>query len=89
MRLNSHENNAKYSYLTNRKMFCVDTIFKMAAAVSLLSQIGLFGQNKGCSIMAWEKKHFTWFTRRDGFSPFVTKFCSSPLHYSGQNMVSS
>ena len=32
-------------------MFCVDTIFKMAAVVGLLLlQIGLFGQNKWCSM---------------------------------------
>ena len=41
----------KYSCLTIWKMLCVDTIFKMAAAVGLLLlQIGLFGQNKWCSM---------------------------------------
>ena len=41
------KNNANYSSLTIWKMLCVDTIFKMAAAVGLLLlQIGLFRQNK-------------------------------------------
>ena len=41
------KNNTKYSCLTIWKMLCVDTIFKMAAAVGLLLlQIGWVGQNK-------------------------------------------
>ena len=38
-----------YSCLTIWKI-CVDTILKMAAVVGLLLQIGLFGQNKWCSM---------------------------------------
>ena len=45
------KNNTNYSCLTIWKMLCVDTIFKMAAAVCLLLlQIGLFRQNKWCSM---------------------------------------
>ena len=45
------KNNTNYSCLTIWKMLCVDTIFKMAAVVGLLLlQIGLFGQNKWCSM---------------------------------------
>ena len=40
----------KYLYLTIWKMLWVNTIFKMATAVSLLLQIGLFGPNKWCSM---------------------------------------
>ena len=45
------QNNTNYSCLTIWKMLCVDTIFKMAAVVGLLLlQIGLFAQNKWCSM---------------------------------------
>ena len=45
------QNNTNYSCLSIWKMLCVDTIFKMAAVVGLLLlQIGLFAQNKWCSM---------------------------------------
>ena len=45
------KNNTNYSCLAIWKMLCVDTIFKMAAVFGLLLlQIGLFGQNKWCSM---------------------------------------
>ena len=79
------KNNTNYSCLTIWKLLCVDAIFKMAAAVGLLLlQIGLFGQNKWC-----EKMHFTWFSRRDGFSPTLHQILPSPLRGSGQDTVSS
>ena len=81
------KNNTNYSCLTIWKMLCVDTIFKMAVAVGLfLLKISLFGQNK---YVAWEKMHFTWFSRRDGFSPTRHQILPSPLRGSGQDTVSS
>ena len=41
------------------------------------------------SDVAWEKMHFTWFSRRDGFSPTRHQILPSPLRGSGQDTVSS
>ena len=41
------------------------------------------------SDVAWEKMHFTWFSRRDGFSPTRQQILISPLCGSGQDTVSS
>ena len=39
--------------------------------------------------VAWEKMHFTWFSRRDGFSPTRHQIMPSPRRGSGQDTVSS
>ena len=39
--------------------------------------------------VAWEKMHFTWFSRRDGFSPTRHQILPSTLRGSGQDTVSS
>ena len=76
------KNNTNYSCLAIWKMLCVDTIFKMAAAVGLLLlQIGLFGQNRG------ENAFHMVFC--DGFSPTRHQILPSPLRGSGQDTVSS
>ena len=68
-------------------MLCVDTIFifKMAAAVSCCCKSVCLGK---ISDLAWEKMHFTWFSRRDGFSPTRHQILPSPLRGSGQDTVS-
>ena len=40
------------------------------------------------SDVAWEKMHFTWFSRRDGFSPTRHQILPSPLRGSGRDTVS-
>ena len=70
------KNNTNYSCLTIWKMLCLDTIFKMEAVVKI-------------SDVAWEKMHFTWLSRRDGFPPTRHQILPSPLRGSGQDMVSS
>ena len=66
-------------------MLCVDTIVKMAAAVSLLLlKIGLFVKNKRCSI--WEKMHFTWFFQERWVFPHSSPNPASPLRGSGQDI---
>ena len=39
--------------------------------------------------VAWEKMHFTWFSRRAGFSPTRHQILPSPRRGSGQNTVRS
>ena len=84
------KNNTNYSCLTIWKMLCVDTIFKhvkMAVAVGLLFlQIGLFGQNKWCSM---GENAFHMVFQEMGFSPTRHQILPSPLRGSGQDTVSS
>ena len=63
-------------------MLCVDTKWQLLSVCCCCKSVCL-GK---ISEVAWDKMHFTWFSRRDGFSPTRHQFVPSTLRGSRQDM---
>ena len=73
-------------------MLCVDIIFKMAAAVILLSVLLSVCFGKIIDV-TWDKMHFTWLPRRDGHqilpSPLYARLWAGYGELVGEHSISA